>query len=231
MKITLIIVSITIIAVQAVPVPFKLAEDVITKADPRKIDQSEGHRYKRSVLDLIAEEGDAHNVAKLTELNKIDQSEAFFGKEDKTSRNKRTPDDFDLDQAEADPRVNSKDYQDSRRKRSPVAPLVELTSELLKHTSGSDNFDLGEEEGDARVNSKDYQDSRKKRSPVAPLVELTSELLKHTSGSDNFDLVEEEGYAWVNSKDYQDSRKKRSPVAPLVELTSKLLAKRIGRKI
>ena len=48
--------SITIIAVQAVPVPFKLAEDVITKADPRKIDQSEGQRYKRSVLDMIAEE-------------------------------------------------------------------------------------------------------------------------------------------------------------------------------
>jgi len=132
MKITLMILSITIIAVQAVPVPFDLAED------------------------LIAEEGDAHNVAKLTELNKIDQSEAFFGKEDKTSRNKRTPDDFDLDQAEADPRVNSKDYQDSRKKRSPVPPLVEFDSELLaKHTSGSDNFDLGEEDGYAWVNSKE----------------------------------------------------------------------------
>jgi len=161
MKITLIIVSITIIAVQAVPVPFKLAEDVITKADPRKIDQSEGQRYKRSVLDMIAEEGDAHNVAKLTKLNKIDQSEGFFGKEDKTSRNKR----------------------------SPVAPLVELTSELLaKYTSGSDDFDLAEAEADPR--KKKDQASRDKRSPVAPLVELTSELLaKHTSGSDDFDLA------------------------------------------
>ena len=65
--------SITIIAVQAVPVPFKLAEDVITK-----------------------------------KLNKIDQSEGFFGKEDKTSRNKRSP-----------------------------VELVELTSEsLAKHISG-----------------------------------------------------------------------------------------------
>ena len=100
---------------------------------------------------------------------------------------------FDLGEEEGYAWVNSKDYQDSRKKRSPVAPLVELTSELLKkHTSGSDNFDLGEEEGDARVNSKDYQDSRKKRSPVAPLVELTSKLLaKHTSGSEGFKLAED----------------------------------------
>jgi len=144
MKITLIILSITIITVQAVPVPFKLAEDVITKADPRKIDQSEGQRYKRSVLDMIAEEGDAHNVAKLTKLNKIDQSEGFFGKEDKTSRNKR----------------------------SPVAPLVELTSELLaKHTSGSDHSDLVEEEGGPRVNSKEDNHYRHKRSEAWDLQE------------------------------------------------------------
>merc|ERR1712051_940828 len=158
MKITLIILSITIIAIQAVPVrkeedvdqftayPRRHARDLTypklakqssvkddfdldkAEADPRKIGQSEGRRYKRSPRDLVEEEGDARKVMQLTKLNKIDQSEAFLGKEDKTSRNKR----------------------------SPVAPLVELTSELLKHTSGSNNLDLGEEEGDARVNSKEH---------------------------------------------------------------------------
>jgi len=89
-------------------------------------------------------------------------------------------------------------------KRSPVAPLVELTSELLAKRS--------EDEGDARLT---------KRSPVAPLVELTSELLakryedegdarltkRQVSPTltrrkrDDFDLAEAEA----------DPRKKRSP--------------------
>jgi len=122
---------------------FKLAEDTLL-ADPEKIDQSEGLRYKRSVFqDLVEEEGDARKVMQLTKLNKIDESEAFLGKEDKTSRNKR----------------------------SPVAPLVELTSELLKHTSGSNNLDLGEEEGDARVNSKEDNHYRHIRSEAWDLQE------------------------------------------------------------
>ena len=112
-------------------------------ADPRKIDQSEGLRYKRSFRDLVEEEGDARKVMQLTKLNKIDEYEAFLGKEDKTSRNKR----------------------------SPVAPLVELTSELLKHTSGSNNLDLGEEEGDARVNSKEDNHYRHIRSEAWDLQE------------------------------------------------------------
>ena len=88
-------------------------------------------------------------------------------------------DDFDLAEAEADPR--KKKDQASRDKRSPVAPLVELTSELLaKHTSGSDDFDLAEAEADPR--KKTDQASRDKRSPVGPV------LAKYTSGLDNFDM-------------------------------------------
>jgi len=96
-------------------------------------------------------------------------------------------DDFDLAEAEADPR--KKKDQASRDKRSPCPPLVECDSEILpKYTSGSDDFDLAEAEADPR--KKKDQASRDKRSPVAPLVELTSELLaKHTSGSDDFDLA------------------------------------------
>ena len=53
---------------------------------------------------------------------------------------------FDLGEEEGYAWVNSKDYQDSRKKRSPVAPLVELTSKLLaKHTSGSEGFKLAED--------------------------------------------------------------------------------------
>jgi len=187
MKITLIILSITIIAIQAVPVPKeedvdqftayprrhardltyeKLAkqssvkddfEDLVeSQGDPRKIDQSEGRRYKRSPLVQLTSELLAKPPAKHTSGS----------------------DDFKLaeDTLLADPQKI--DQSEGRRyKRSP--PLVEMDSELLaKHTSGSDYFDLGEEDyGYARVNSKDYQDSREKRSPVAPLVELTSELL------------------------------------------------------
>merc|ERR1711934_195773 len=98
-------------------------------------------------------------------------------------------DDFDLT-PQSDPR--KKTDQASRDKRSPVAPLVELTSELLaKHTSGFDDFDLDQAEADPR--KRKDQASRDKRSPVAPLVELTSELLaKHTSGFDDFDLDQAE---------------------------------------
>merc|ERR1719264_2235959 len=114
-------------------------------------------------------------------------------------------DDFDLDQAEADPRKR-KD-QASREKRSPVASLVELTSELLaKHSSGGDDFEVHRKRKD--------QASREKRSPVAPLVELTSELLKkHSSGGDDFDLDQAE--ADPRKKTDQASRDKRSPVAPV----------------
>ena len=85
--------------------------------------------------------------------------------------------DFDLAVSDADPR--KKKDQASRDKRSPVAPLVELTSELLaKYTSESDDFGLAEAEADPR--KKKDQASRDKRSSVAPLVELTSEFLaKH----------------------------------------------------
>ena len=55
---------------------FDLAE---AEADPRKIDQSEGRRYKR---DLVEEEGDARKVMQLTKLNKIDQSKGFKKAED-----------------------------------------------------------------------------------------------------------------------------------------------------
>merc|ERR1711910_251234 len=94
------------------------------------------------------------------------------------------------DDAENNGEPRKKTDHASRDKRSPVAPLVELTSELLaKHTSGFDDFDLTEAEADPR--KRKDQASRDKRSPVAPLVELTSELLaKHTSGSDDFDLAE-----------------------------------------
>ena len=124
-------------------------------------------------------------------------------------------DNFDLAEAEADPR--KKKDQGSRDKRSPVAPLVELTSELLaKYTSGSDDFDLAEAEADPR--KKKDQASRDKRSPVAPLVELTSELLaKHPSGLDDFDMDEEEGNARVNSKEDNDYRHKRSEAWDLQE--------------
>merc|ERR1712051_31754 len=148
MKITLIILSITIIAIQAVPVPKeedvdqftayprrqardlndeKLAKQSSVKddfdldqaeADPRKIDKSEGRRYKRSPP-LV--EMDSELLAKHTSgSDYFDLGEEDYGYA----------------------RVNSKDYQDSREKRSPVAPLVELTSELLaRHTSGSDYSD------------------------------------------------------------------------------------------
>merc|ERR1711971_333777 len=124
---------------------FKLAEDTLL-ADPRKIDQSEGLRYKRSPL--------------------VELTSELLAKHTSGS------DYFDLGEGEGYSRVNSKDYQDSRKKRSPVAPLVELTSELLaKHTSGSDYFDLGEEEGYARVNSKKDNDYRHKRSEAWDLQE------------------------------------------------------------
>ena len=105
--------------------------------------------------------------------------------------------------------------EDERDKKSPVAPLVELTSELLaKYTSGSDDFDLAEAEADPR--KKKDQASRDKRSPVAPLVELTSELLaKHPSGLDDFDM--DEGNARVNSKEDNDYRHKRSEAWDLQE--------------
>merc|ERR1719458_1933332 len=155
MKIALIILSITIIAIQAVPVPKeedvdqftayprrhardltyqKLAKQSSVKndftdltetaGDPRKIDQSEGRRFKRSPLVELTSELLAKHTA--------------------------GSDNFDLGEEEDYARVNSKGYY-GRKKRSPVAPLVELTSELLaKHTAGSDNFDLGEEEDYAR---------------------------------------------------------------------------------
>lgn len=47
------------------------------------------------------------------------------------AKHRERRDDFDLAEAEADPR---KREEEGREKRSPVAPLVELTSELLaKH--------------------------------------------------------------------------------------------------
>merc|ERR1712051_913318 len=90
-------------------------------------------------------------------------------------------DDFDpqILTPQSDPR--KKTDQASRDKRSPVAPLVELTSELLaKHTSGFDDFDLAEAEADPR--KRKDQASRDKRSPVGPV------LAKYTSGLDNFDM-------------------------------------------
>merc|ERR1739848_474765 len=139
MKIALIILSITIIAVQAIPVPkeedvYQLTSELYAK-----------HTSGLGDFDLGEEEGDAR-------VN----SKGYYG------RNKRSPvtqldeltselyakhtsgsDHFDLGEEEGDARVNSKGYY-GRNKRSPVAPLDELTSELYaKHTSGSDHFDLG----------------------------------------------------------------------------------------
>merc|ERR1712051_677680 len=150
MKIALIILSITIIAVQAVPVPKeqdvyqytayprrhtrdltyeKLAKQSSVKddftdltetaGDPRKIEQSEGLRYKRSPLVQLTSELLAKPPAKHTSGS----------------------DDFKLaeDTLLADPQKI--DQSEGRRyKRSP--PLVEMDSELLpKHTSGSDYSD------------------------------------------------------------------------------------------
>merc|ERR1712086_35118 len=118
MKIALMVLFLAFIAIQAVPVPQQrpppkinsVAEkDVyhiskrspifkkytsgsdnfdLAEADIQKIDQSEDSRHQRSVPDLIEEEGDALNVARLTKLNKIDQSEGFFGYTNMVSRNK-----------------------------------------------------------------------------------------------------------------------------------------------
>jgi len=64
---------------------------------------------------------------------------------------------------------NNKKQEENGRltKRSPVAPLVELTSELL-----------------AKKDNKKHEENGRltKRSPVAPLVELTSELLAVAPG-------------------------------------------------
>merc|ERR1712010_402006 len=117
------------------------------------------------------------------------------------------------DDAENNGEPRKKTDHASRDKRSPVAPLVELTSELLaKHTSGFDDFDLDQAEADPR--KRKDQASRDKRSPVAPLVELTSELLKYTSGSDDFDLDQAE--ADPRKRKDQASRDKRSPVGPVL---------------
>merc|ERR1712051_475680 len=173
MKITLIILSITIIAIQAVPVPKKedvdqftayprrhardltyekLAKQSSVKNDftdltetaggPRKIDQSEGRRFKRSPLVELTSEFTAYPRRHARDLN-----------DEKLAKQSSVKDDFDLDQAEADPRKIDQS-EGLRYKRSP--PLVEMDSELLaKHISGSDYFDLGEEDyGYARVNSK-----------------------------------------------------------------------------
>ena len=171
-----IILSITIIAVQAVPVPKeqdvyqytayprrhardltyeKLAKQSSVKddfdldqaeADPRKIDKSEGLRYKRS--------------PPLVEMDSELLAKHISGS-----------DNFDLGEEEDYARVNSKGYY-GRNKRSPVAPLVELTSEsLAKHTSGSDYSDLVEEEGSPRVNGKKDNGYRHKRSEAWDLQE------------------------------------------------------------
>jgi len=129
MKITLIILSITIIAVQAVPVPkeqdvyqftayprrhardltyeklakqssvkeyFDLAE---AEADPRKIHQSEGRRYKRSPL--------------------VELTSELLAKHTSGS------DYFDLGEEEDYARVNSKKDNDYRHKRSEAWDLQE----------------------------------------------------------------------------------------------------------
>merc|ERR1712051_706827 len=104
MKITLIILSITIIAIQAVPVPKEEDVDQIT-AYPR--------RHARDLND------------------------------EKLAKQSSVKDDFDLDQAGADPRK----FDKSEGRRYKRSPLVELTSELLlaKHSSGSDGFKLPED--------------------------------------------------------------------------------------
>merc|ERR1712051_476903 len=105
MKITLIILSITIIAIQAVPVPKEEDVDQFT-AYPR--------RHARDLND------------------------------EKLAKQSSVKDDFDLDQAEADPRKIDQSEGPKKYKRSP---LVELTSEFLlaKYTSGSDGFKLPED--------------------------------------------------------------------------------------
>merc|ERR1712051_332389 len=72
------------------------------------------------------------------------------------------------DDAENNGEPRKKTDQASWDKRSPVAPLVELTSELLKYTSGFDDFDLDKAEADPR--KRKDQASRDKRSPVGPVL-------------------------------------------------------------
>merc|ERR1711934_528843 len=72
------------------------------------------------------------------------------------------------DDAENNGAPRKKTDHASRDKRSPVAPLIELTSELLKYTSGFDDFDLDQAEADTR--KRKDQASRDKRSPVGPVL-------------------------------------------------------------
>merc|ERR1712223_957322 len=128
----------------------------------------------------------------------------------------RPSDDFDLGEAEADPRVfglvypkrdmANRQYADTlllaRRpssiaRKGRVAPLVELTSELLARRPDQkrkmDDFDLAEAEADPRRVAR--------RGRVAPLVELTSELLARRP----------------------DMKSKQERAPPLVEYQSELL--------
>merc|ERR1712223_12133 len=117
----------------------------------------------------------------------------------------RPSDDFDLSEAEADPRVFGLVYpKRDMANRQYAAPSVQLKSELLARRP----------------------DMKSRQGRVAPLVELTSELLARRPDQkrkmDDFDLAEAEA----------DPRRvaRQSRAAPLVELTSELLARRPDMK-
>ena len=60
--------------------------------------------------------------------------------EELQARSARSPDDFDLQEAETSELLKfgnfTADEGDARKRRSPVAPLIELTSELLARKHG-----------------------------------------------------------------------------------------------
>merc|ERR1712223_1909768 len=105
----------------------------------------------------------------------------------------RPSDDFDLGEAEADPRVFGLVYpKRDMASRQYAAPSVELKSELLarrpEQKRKMDDFDLAEAEADPRRVARQLR--------AAPLVELTSELLARRPDQkrkmDDFDLAEAE---------------------------------------